>query len=158
MYVSDALKNIRVVSGSKINVGVSLSGDLLELTMQANELSREELIEILSKYDRKKKYFRLKNGSYIQTEDEGLLTLLDLRQNLNLTDSQLREETVTLPRYRAFYLDQQLQESQAVSFFRNNTFQELIRNMKTVEENDFEVPASMESILRPYQTRRLHMA
>ncbi len=152
VYVSDALKNIRVVSGSKINVGVSLSGDLLELTMQANELSREELIEILSKYDRKKKYFRLKNGSYIQTEDEGLLTLLDLRQNLNLTDSQLREETVTLPRYRAFYLDQQLQESQAVSFFRNNTFQELIRNMKTVEENDFEVPASMESILRPYQT------
>lgn len=79
VYVSDALKNIRVVSGSKINVGVSLSGDLLELTMQANELSREELIEILSKYDRKKKYFRLKNGSYIQTEDEGLLTLLDLQ-------------------------------------------------------------------------------
>ena len=49
VYVSDALKNIRVVSGSKINVGVSLSGDLLELTMQANELTREELIEILSK-------------------------------------------------------------------------------------------------------------
>lgn len=152
VYVSDALKNIRVVSGSKVNVGVSLSGDLLELTLQADELPKEELIEILSKYDKKKKYFRLKNGSFVQTEDEGLLILLDLRQNLNLTDSQLREETVTLPRYRAFYLDQELRESQAVSLFRSNTFQELIRNMKTVEENDFEVPASMESILRPYQT------
>lgn len=152
VYVSDALKNIRVVSGSKVNVGVSLSGDLLELTMQADELSKEELIEILSKYDRKKKYFRLKNGSFVWTEDEGLLTLLDLKQNLNLTDSKLREESITLPRYRAFYLDQELHESQTVSLFRSNTFQELIRNMKTVEENNFEVPASMESILRPYQT------
>ncbi|MBD5486396.1 MAG: DEAD/DEAH box helicase family protein [Lachnospiraceae bacterium] len=151
VYVSDALKNIRVVSGGKVEVGVSLSEGLLELTMHTDELSREELIEILSKYDRKKKYFRLKNGSFITPEDEGLLTLLNLRQDLNLTDTQLRKETITLPRYRALYLDQELQESQDVSTIRNKAFQELIRNMKSADENDFEVPASLESTLRPYQ-------
>lgn len=152
VYVSDALKKMRVVYSGKVEVGVSLSEGLLELTMHTDELSKEELIEILSKYDRKKKYFRLKNGSFILTEDEGIQTLLNLRRDLNLSDTQLRKETVTLPRYRALYLDHELQESPDVSTSRNKAFQELIRNMKTVDENDFEVPASLESVLRPYQT------
>lgn len=151
VYVSDALKKIRVVNSGKVEVGVSLSEDLLELTMHTAELSKEELIEILSKYDRKKKYFRLKNGSFILAEDEGLQTLLNLRQDLNLSDAQLRKETITLPRYRALYLDHELQESRDVSAFRNKAFQGLIKNMKSIDENDFEVPASLESILRPYQ-------
>ncbi|MDE6386927.1 MAG: SNF2 helicase associated domain-containing protein [Lachnospiraceae bacterium] len=151
VYVSDALKKIRVVYSGKVEVGVSLSEDLLELTMHTTELSKEELIEILSKYDKKKKYFRLKSGSFIQTEDEGIQTLLNLRNNLNLTDIQLRQETVTLPKYRALYLDNELQEAQDVSTLRNEAFQELVRNMKTADENDFEAPASLESTLRPYQ-------
>ena len=152
VFVSDAIKKIRVVYSGKVEVGVSLSEDLLELTMHTAELSREELIEILSKYDRKKKYFRLKNGSFIHTEDKGIQTLLTLRQDLNLTDAQMRKETLALPRYRALYLDQELGESQDISITRNKAFQELIRNMKSVEEHNFEVPASIESTLRPYQT------
>ncbi len=151
VYVSDALKKIRVVYSGKVEVGVSLSEDLLELTMHTDELSREELIEILSKYDKKKKYFRLKNGNFILTEDEGFQTLLTLRQDLNLTDTQMRKETVALPRYRALYLDHMLQESQHISSSRNKAFLELIRNMKTADENNFEAPASLESTLRPYQ-------
>ena len=54
MYVSDALKKFRVVYSGKVEVGVSLSENLLELTIGADQLSREELIEILSRYDRKK--------------------------------------------------------------------------------------------------------
>ena len=152
VYVSDALKKLRVIAGSKVEIGVSLSEDLLELTMAADGLSREELIEILSKYDRKKKYFRLKNGSFIQTDDEGFLTLSTMKRDLNLTDAQLHKGTITLPRYRALYLDQELEESRGLSASRNETFKALIQNMKTMEENRFEVPASLEPVLRPYQT------
>lgn len=151
VYVSDALKKIRVIHSGRVEVGVSLSENLLELTLGAGRLSREELIEILSKYDRKKKYFRLKNGSFIHTEDEGLQTLLEIKDDLQLTDAQLRKETLTLPKYRALYLDSELTEKQNLATSRDQTFQKLIRNMKTVEENAFEAPASLESIMRPYQ-------
>lgn len=151
VYVSEALKKIRVVSGGKTAIGISLSEGLLELTIHADDLSREELIDILSKYDRRKKYFRLKNGDFIQTENDGLQTLLDLKQELSLTDAQLRKETVTLPGYRALYLDHKLQESR-VSTTQDYAFQQLIRNMRAPEENNFEVPASLETTLRPYQT------
>lgn len=151
VYVSDALKKIRIVSASHVEVGISLSADLLELTMHTDELSREELAEILSKYDRKKKYFRLKNGSFIPTQTEYLQTLADLRQTLNLTDAQLRKEIIKLPKYRALYLGHELQEMQ-ISTFRDQSFEQLIRNMKEPGEANFEVPASLEPTLRPYQT------
>ena len=151
VYVSDALKRIHVVYNSKVEVGVSLSGDLLELTMEASELSKEELIEILSKYDRKKKYFRLKNGSFVYVEDEGMQTLLEVKQSLNLTETQMRGGRITTPKYRALYLDSELKDKHNLSAVRNKTFKELIRNMKTIEDNDFEAPASLESVLRPYQ-------
>ncbi|MDE6883004.1 MAG: DEAD/DEAH box helicase [Lachnospiraceae bacterium] len=151
VYVSDALKKFRVVYSGKVEVGVSLSENLLELTIGADQLSREELIEILSRYDRKKKYFRLKNGSFIRTEDEGLNALLEIKEDLSLTDAQLRKETLTLPKYRALYLDSELTEKQSLTTARNQSFQELIRNMRTMEEHAFEAPASLESILRPYQ-------
>lgn len=151
VYISDALKRFHVVYSSKVEVGVSLSGDLLELTVTAADMSREELVEILSKYDRKKKYFRLKNGSFVNVEDEGMQTLLDLKQNLNLTESQLKKEVITAPKYRALYLDSELKEKQNLLAVRNRTFKELVRNMKTIEDNDFEVPASLEDVLRKYQ-------
>lgn len=152
VYVSDALKKINVVYSGKVEVGISLSENLLELTMSAAEFSKEELIEILSKYDKKKKYFRLKNGSFIQTGDDGIQMLAELKQNLNLTDAQLKKETVTLPKYRAIYLDNELSGTQNLLISRNETFKKLIQNMKTVDENNFEAPASLEPVLRPYQT------
>ena len=151
VYVSDALKKIRVINNGKMEIGISLSENLLELTLNADQLSREELIEILSKYDRKKKYFRLKNGSFIRTEDEGLQALLEIKDDLNLTGAQLKKETLTLPKYRALYLDSELIEKQNLRTTENQAFRELIRNMKTIEENTFEAPASLESIMRPYQ-------
>ena len=151
VYVSDALKRMNVIHSSKVEVGVSLSGDLLELSVASSDLSHEELAEMLSKYDRKKKYFRLKNGSFVNGEDEGIRTLLDLKQGLNLTGAQLKKGNVAVPKYRALYLDGELRDKQNLTALRNRTFKELIRNMKTIEDNDFEVPASLDPVLRQYQ-------
>ena len=38
-----------------------------------------------------------------------------------------------------------------ISSVRDKNFRSLIRNMKTVEDNDFEIPAELEPILRGYQ-------
>ena len=53
VFISDRLKRMRVNSTPKISVGISLSGELLEFTLDSGELSMEQLAEILSKYDRK---------------------------------------------------------------------------------------------------------
>jgi len=62
IYTTENFRNLKVVSSPAVSVGISLKSDLLELKIHSDEMSREELAYLLSKYDRKKKYIRLKNG------------------------------------------------------------------------------------------------
>lgn len=153
VFISEALKLVKVSPAPRPTVGVSLSGDLLELRMTAQDLSMEQLQEILSRYNRKKKFFRLKNGDFINMEGEAMGALLELKEGLGLNAAQIKSGRIELPKYRALYLDAEAKEWIALGMERNREFKSLIRNMKTVEDNDFELPASLEGILREYQKK-----
>lgn len=153
VYVSDALKRIKVVSSPKVEMGVSLSGELLELGILTEDMSMEQLAEILSKYEKKKKYYRLKNGDFVHVSEEKIAPLIEMKDTLGLTEAQLRKGRVTLPKYRAIYLEEEYADNNFLSITRDEQFLKLIRNMRTVEENNFEVPASLEDILRDYQKK-----
>lgn len=56
VFVSDALKSIQVNPSPSVSVGVSLKGELLELTLESEDMPLSELIEILSSYQRKRKF------------------------------------------------------------------------------------------------------
>ena len=149
--ISDAVRAMRVLPAPHVSVGVSIAGDLLELTLQSEEMPMDQLISILSRYDRKKKYYRLKNGSFVDLGDEGIRTLAQLKQELMIADSAMEDGVVSLPRYRAMYLDGSLKEDSGLSLQKGKSFRALVRNMKTVEDNDFEVPPELDGILRGYQ-------
>ena len=151
VYISDTLKGMQVHPSPKVAVGVSIESGLMQLKMTAGEMSKEELIDILSRYNKRKKYYRLKDGSFVQKEDSGLDILADLKETLQLTDQQLMQESVPVDTYRVLYIDQQLRDNPVISSVRDKNFRSLIRNMKTVEDNDFEIPAELEPILRGYQ-------
>ena len=153
VYISESMKHIEVQDAPKVNVGVSLSGNLLELQMTAGDMTKEELIDILSKYQRRKKYFRLKNGSFVKMEEEGMETLLELKEGLKLSERELKMDKISIPKYRALYLDAELKEHPGIAAVKNKEFKALVRNMKTVEDSDFEVPEHMKDILREYQKR-----
>ncbi len=153
VFISEALKQIKVSRAPRPSVGVSLSGDLLELQLTAQDLSAEQLEEILSKYDRKKKFFRLKNGDFINMEGEAMGALLELKEGLDLSAGQIRSGRIQLPKYRALYLEAEAGEWIALDMERNREFLSLIRNMRTVEDNDFELPPSLADVLREYQKK-----
>ena len=53
--------------------------------------------------------------------------------------------------YRAMYLDGSLRNSESLSVEKNKEFKSVVRNMKTIEDSDFEVPLSLKKIMREYQ-------
>ena len=121
--------------------------------MTAGDMSREDLIDILSRYNKKKKFYRLKNGAFVNAADSGLDTVEELRTGLQLTDKQMKQDRIEVQKYRALYLDAQLKENPVISAVKDKYFKSLVRNMKTVEDNDFEVPESLDKVLREYQKR-----
>lgn len=119
VYISDALKRIQVSSAPKVSVGISMTGDMMELRLTAEDMSQEQLLEILSKYSRKRKFYRLKNGDFIDLEGGDIQALVKLKQGLNLTDAQMEQKAVSLPKYRALFLDGELREHAGLAVQRD---------------------------------------
>ena len=153
LFVSDALKHFNIISSPKVAVGISVTGERMELSMTSEDMSKEQLLEILTKYNRKKKFYRLKNGDFVNVEGEDIGALLELKQGLHLTEAQLKQDVIEVPKYRALYLDAQLKEINSLPVIKDKAFKALVRNMKTIEDNDFDIPQSLENILREYQKR-----
>ncbi len=151
LYISDGLAGIRIKESPMISVGVSLKEELLELTLDSPEMPLSELMEVLSAYRRKRKFFRLKNGDFLSLEEDGIAVLSRIQQGAGISGQSLVSGSVMLPRYRALYLDGQLHEQHGFHAAKSKDFRALVRNMKTVEDNDFEVPASLDRVMREYQ-------
>ncbi|MDD6305679.1 MAG: SNF2 helicase associated domain-containing protein [Clostridiales bacterium] len=151
IYTSEGFRNMKVVSSPGVSVGVSLKSDLLELEIHSPEMSQEELAYLLSKYDKKKKYIRLKNGDFLDIEDDGLGVLAEVSEDLRLTEANLKKGKIIAPKYRAMYLDAALKSNHVLSVEKNREFKGMVRNMKTIEDSDFEIPASLKGIMRSYQ-------
>lgn len=81
------MKAVKIRSLPQINVGLSISGNLLSLTLDT-ELPMEELAELLSKYDRKKKYYRLKNGEFIEYDQDSLNSVSDMLHALQVSEKR----------------------------------------------------------------------
>ncbi len=153
VFISDKLKSVRLLPSPKVSVGVSLSGGMMDLELDCEGMSMEELVAVLSRYDRRKKYFRMKNGDFLNMDEDGIRILSEIQEGLQLKPEGLLKGTAVVPKYRALYLDEELREEQSVQFVKNRDFRALIRNMKTVEDNDFEIPQGLNAVLREYQKR-----
>lgn len=153
VFVSDSVKKIRVRESPHVTLGVSLGGDTLQLSLNTPDLSRHELVEILSRYERKKKYYRLKNGDFIRMDESGVAALQEITEDMGIVPAQLKKEKIQIPGYRALYLEAKSEDSRehGVTIEKNKDFRALIRRMRAVDEGEFRVPDSLKGVLRSYQ-------
>lgn len=152
VYISDALKRLKVLKAPAISLGITLRGGLLDITLQTGRLEAGELEELLSSYRRRRKYHRLKNGDFLELEDNGLAAVAELAEGLELGADELKEGRLKVPQYRSFYLDQVLRENDGgLQIRRDQSYKAFLRKMKEVEDSDYDVPEGLRAELRPYQ-------
>ncbi len=134
-----------------VSVGVSLSSGLLDLKVSSEDIPPQELLDILKSYRQKKHYHRLKNGDFLSLDNGSLETLDEMMEALRLSSKDLLKENIRLPLYRALYLDRLLEKNEEIYASRDSHFRELVRDFKAVKDADFEVPGTLEGVLRGYQ-------
>ena len=147
---TDRFKAMNIRKKIPINVGVSVSGDLMNLSIESDDLSVKELADILKSYRKKKRYHRLKNGIFVDM-DESVAELSDMLDTLRVTSAEFAKGSVRLPAYRALYLDRMVEKCNSLSIKRDSYFKKIIKEFKTVSESDFEVPEHLQGIMRNYQ-------
>lgn len=144
-------QSLKVVEPQKVAVGVQVAGGWLELTIDAGDMTRADLLKVLEAYHQKKRYYRLKNGEFLKLEDSGLLAVAQMVDGLALSKSELELKNLKVPRYRALYLDSLCRGREDVQFTRDQMYRSIVRGMKMVDDSDFEVPEEFSHILRGYQ-------
>lgn len=139
------------VRSVKVSVGVSVSSGLLELNISTDNIPQNEMLDILNSYRTKKKYYRLKDGSFVNLSDSSLEMLAELMESMQLKPKEFVKGKMHLPMYRTLYLDKMLEENDSIYSTRDSHFREVVKNFKTVKEADFEEPESLSKIMRNYQ-------
>ena len=143
----DAL-NVR--RGVKVQVGVSVESGLMDLKISSEDVSLSELAGILNSYRKKKKYHRLSNGDFVRIDDS-IGELAALADTLQFGKKELLSGEISVPAYRALYLEQMLESAQKIYTTRDRHYRQLIKDFRSVRESDYEMPAELVQTLRGYQ-------
>lgn len=152
VFYSDAFKNMTVREKGKVSAGVrfSMDSDSLELTLQYEDSEVDELAELLRSYKLKKRFHRLKNGSFVTlTQDSGFDTAATLLDEMDIKN--LKEKTVSLPKYRAMYLDSLSKEKNGLDIERSSDFKSFADKVSKPAKNSFPIPQGINGELRDYQ-------
>ncbi len=148
---TERFRRMNIIRTPKVNVGVSLSNGLLDLKVTTDDIPQNELLDLLKSYKTKKKFYRMKNGDFVNLNDESILVLAEMMETLHLTPKEFVKGKMQIPAYRALYLEKMLEEHEQFSSTRDSHFRALVKEFKTVSEADFEEPESLSNILRNYQ-------
>lgn len=107
----------------------------------------------MNKYKLKKKYYRLKNGSFLDLQDSKEIDLIDkLISGTDATYKDLERGSIRLPVNRTLYLNQLLKEIKGTEIIKNKEYKNIINGLdKDLIDEEEQIPEKLESILRPYQ-------
>lgn len=151
IYVSDLLKAIEVKNQFHISMGVRMEANLLEIDFDTYDFPIDELVDVLKAYRLNKKYYRMKDGNFVNLEDSALSELSMILESMHVKDNELSEGKLKVDSFRSLYLDQVMKQSGMIQSERDSSFKNIIRNIHNFEDSDYQIPPNLNNTLRNYQ-------
>ena len=153
VLVTENFRTKQIKHPSISSLGVKIENNLLELDLKKLNIDKDELISIIEKYRIKKKYHRLKDGTFLKLEEnEDVEFLSKLVTGADIDYKELATGALHMPVYRALYLDQLLEGLQGKSIEKNNKYNDMVYKLdKENVKNNKQLPYKIGNILRNYQ-------
>ena len=135
------------------SIGVKIENNLLSIDLNNLDIDVQELRKIMERYNLKKKYYRLKDGSFLELEDNKEVEFLDkLVTGMDLEYKDLEDGELQLPMYRSLYLEELLKKNKGNQVIKNNEYKNIVSELEKDNINeDVEVPKVLNNTLRYYQ-------
>ena len=106
ILATDNFKKKEIHSFQIKSIGIRLENNLLQIDLSKIGIDLSDLSEMLKKYQLKKKFHRLKDGSFIKLEENETMQFFEeLSLNAQVDYDSLKKETLSLPSYRSLYLE-----------------------------------------------------
>ncbi len=149
--LGEALDSIAPGHVAQVRFEVSLLDGLLDMAVEAPDIDPTELAGILTGYRENRPYYRLKNGQFLPLGEGAYEDLYDLTRGLGLSPKDWQKGHLTLPAYRAVYVDSVLARQPEGFAVRERLFADLVQRCRTAGEKEWPIPGGLDSTLRDYQ-------
>ena len=153
VLVTDNFKGKQIRQPKMGALGVKIENDLLSINLEEINIDKKELKYIMEKYSLKKKYHRLKDGSFISLQDNKEIEFLDkLVTGMDIDYKELENGEIRLPVNRSLYLNQLLKGIKGTEIIKNAEYKKIVNRLdKEQLEEDIKIPENLNFILRYYQ-------
>lgn len=153
ILATDNFKEKEIKSSSNISLGVKIENNLLDIDFTNLNFDPAELQEIMRQYKLKKRYHRLKDGSFINLEDNETIKFIDsITEDIDVDYSQIKNGELRLPMYRALYLDKILDKNEFIKVNKDENYKSLVERLDVKQiEGSMQMPSLLNANLREYQ-------
>ena len=154
VLITENFKTKQINHNAKISsIGVKVENNLLSIDLTNLDIDTKELENIMQRYSLKKKYYRLKNGSFLNLEGNDQIEFLDkLSSGMDISWKEIENGELQLPIYRTMYLNTLLKQNKETKVIKNEEYKKIVNTLdKDKLDEDIEIPKQMQSVLRYYQ-------
>jgi superfamily II DNA or RNA helicase len=148
VFTTPSFDRLMRLGTPSVAVGLSIHSNLIDLTLHSEGFPASEMYALLNSYREKKRFHRLKSGAFVDLRNADLDEAAQLTDELGLTATQVDKGDVQLPAYRAFLVDDLVDDGE-----KDQTFTQWLEDFHTIDPDSYQVPAHLANVLRPYQVQ-----
>ncbi|RSK46950.1 DEAD/DEAH box helicase [Bacillus canaveralius] len=153
VYATTAVRNriVRKNAHPKIRVKVKKERtNWLEFKFEMDGIADKQIREILAALEEKRKYYRLRNGSLLSLETKEMEEIRRFLKAVPVQDEDF-EASLNMPIIQSLKHLDSVDDSQV--FMVEESFRQLLDNIRNPGNLDFEIPQKLDNVLRDYQKR-----
>ena len=153
VMVTENFKSKEIKKPKLGSLGIKVENNLLYIDLSKINVDLNELEDIMKKYELKKKYYRLKDGSFLNLEENEDIELIEkITTGANIDYKELKNDVIKLPVNRSLYLNELLKNLNNTKVNKNSEFKEIIENLgKDNIDDEVTLPKNLNTTLRDYQ-------
>lgn len=153
VYYSEDFRKLHVYKLDNLGINLSLSEDdsLIHMGINLENVTDEELMDLIDAIKKRKRYFRLKNGSIINLANVESERLINLINSMDIDKSKIKNGVFEIPLSRCVYIDNYLKSKGIENVEIEPKLKKLIKDISTSNNLNFELNGVLKDVLRDYQ-------
>ncbi|GEK90590.1 DEAD/DEAH box helicase [Alkalibacterium kapii] len=128
----------------RITMEMRESSNLLDISFDTEDISTDELKELLKELEKNQSYYRLSSGQIVNLKDPAFQAMRRAKDSLDIEDDEL-EKDMTVSVFQG------LSAMEEDTIKTGRKFKNLVKQLFSPEDLTFDLPDKLEAEMRPYQ-------
>lgn len=154
IYYAEDFKALKMIKGDQLSFTTSFDGEasFFDFSFTLEGIHKEDMEAFIKSLKEKKKYYRLKDGTFIDLDHAHFHKMGEIFTDLNLSGEDVQRDKVILPVYFSSYLNNQLKDFKE-TYHKDHAFEHLIEAVNHPEIKKYKVPKIPNIKIRGYQKK-----